>query len=142
MKPSEEVRLEFLRQWMGKADEDLGVAHHLLTTDAPFPGAVGFHAQQAAEKYLKAFLVWMQADFPKTHDIESLLRIVAKHNPELAHSLRDTVALTDYGVEVRYPGNLPELTPQQATAAVDLADRARAEVSATLKDVLTKELRQ
>ena len=54
MKPPEQVRQEFLRRWLEKADEDLGVAHHLLATDALYLGAVGFHAQQAAGEYLKA----------------------------------------------------------------------------------------
>jgi HEPN domain-containing protein len=137
MKPPEQVKQEFLRRWMAKADEDLGVAHHLLATDAPFLGAVGFHAQQAAEKYLKAFLVWNQADFPKTHDVEALLAVVARYNPALAHSLLDTTVLTDYGVAVRYPGDLPELTLQQANGAVDLAEKTRAEVSAALKNALS-----
>jgi len=137
MKPPEQVKREFLTRWLAKADEDLGVAHHLLTTNAPFLGAVGFHAQQAAEKYLKAFLVWNQADFPKTHDMEALLAVVARCSPTLAQSLRGTTVLTDYGVALRYPGDLPELTPEQANTAVDLADRTRAEVSAALKSALS-----
>jgi HEPN domain-containing protein len=137
MKPPEQVKQEFLMQWLTKADEDLGVAHHLLATNAPFLGAVGFHAQQAAEKYLKAFLVWNQEDFPKTHDMEALLAFVARYNPALAETLIDTLALTDYGVAVRYPGDLPELSPQQANTAVDLADRTRTEVLAALKNALT-----
>jgi hypothetical protein len=35
MKPPEEVRREFLKQWLASADQDLGVAHHLLATNAP-----------------------------------------------------------------------------------------------------------
>ncbi|MBW1960508.1 MAG: HEPN domain-containing protein [Deltaproteobacteria bacterium] len=39
---------------------------------------VCFHAQQCAEKYLKAFLTFKNIDFPKTHDIGELLALVSK----------------------------------------------------------------
>jgi len=39
---------------------------------------VGFHAQQAAEKFIKAFLVRHQIEFPKTHDIGLLRQLVAR----------------------------------------------------------------
>lgn len=41
-----------------------------------FPNAIAFHCQQAAEKYLKAFLTWHQVAFSKTHDLQELLDIV------------------------------------------------------------------
>lgn len=133
MKPREEVRLEFVRQWVSKADEDLGLAKHILAADVPFLGAVGFHAQQAAEKYLKAFLVSKETDFPKTHNIATLLELVARCNATLAESLHSTVALTQYGVEGRYPGDLPEVTGEEAQTALTLAERARQEVLALLE---------
>jgi HEPN domain-containing protein len=133
MKPREEVRLEFVRQWISKADEDLGLAKHILTVDAPFLGALVFHAQQAVEKYLKALLVSKEIDFPKTHNIATLLELVAGCDPTLAESLHETVALTQYGVEGRYPGDLPEVTDEEAQTAVALAERVRQEVLALLE---------
>ena len=56
MKPPEEVKRDLVRQWLTKAENDLGVARHLAAESGYFT-AVAFHAQQAAEKYLKAFLV-------------------------------------------------------------------------------------
>jgi len=132
MKPREEVRREFVRQWVSKADEDLGLAKHILTVDAPFLGALVFHAQQAVEKYLKAFLVSKEIDFPKTHNIAVLLELVARCDPTLAESLHETVALTQYEVEGRYPGDLPEVTGEEAQTALTLAERACQEISALL----------
>lgn len=43
-----------------------------------FPDIVCVHAQQAAEKYLKAYLVFLNLDFPKTHALEDLVLIASK----------------------------------------------------------------
>lgn len=121
MRPPEEVKRELVRQWLAKADEDMGLAEHLSSEDSPFLGAIGFHAQQAAEKYLKAFLTWHQVEFPWKHDIGELLDLVQAVDSALADSLREAIALTDYGVAVRYPGDFPEPTRQDTEKAVTLA---------------------
>ena len=65
------------RAWIKKAESDLKTAEHILTLeeDCPFD-TVCFHAQQCAEKYLKALLVYRSIDFPKTHDIRLLMQRV------------------------------------------------------------------
>lgn len=67
MKAPEQVRLEFVKAWLAKADEDLLVAGVILDRAMPSYDSVGFHAQQAAEKALKALLVRRQVRFGKTH---------------------------------------------------------------------------
>jgi len=71
--------LRHVRQWIRKADHDLRNAEHTLTLqeDCPFD-TVCFHAQQCAEKYLKALLVWTSTDFPKTHDLVILTRLATE----------------------------------------------------------------
>jgi HEPN domain-containing protein len=125
MTPPEHIKRAMVREWLEKADEDLSVAEYLVSSDRPYYGAVGFHAQQAAEKYLKAFLVCRQIEFPKTHDLDKLLDLVATVAEPLAHSLRDVNLLSVYGVETRYPADLPDLTLTQAQTAVSLATRTR-----------------
>ena len=110
MTPTEKTKRAMVREWLEKADEDLAVAEYLVSSDRPYFGAAGFHAQQAAEKYLKAFLVCRQIEFPKTHDLDRLLDLAAMVNEPLAHLLRDIGVLTVYGVETRYPADLPDLT--------------------------------
>ncbi|HEY2726586.1 MAG TPA: HEPN domain-containing protein, partial [Parafilimonas sp.] len=62
-------------KWFKKAENDLLVIKNNLSADEiPFD-ACCFHAQQAAEKYLKAYLVSKQIHFPKTHDLQSLLNL-------------------------------------------------------------------
>ena len=83
MKPPEEVRAEFTRQWIQKGEGDFKVAAHLLQSGIDFYEEATYHSQQAAEKYLKAFLVWHQIEFPKTHDIEALLKLAGKADDKI-----------------------------------------------------------
>jgi len=86
------------------------VCERLLVQDAEFSEAVAFHAQQAVEKSVKALLVARQVEFPKTHDIERLLELVALGDGPLAEALADAAELTPFGVEYRYPGEYVPVT--------------------------------
>jgi len=136
MKPPEQVRLELVRQWLAKADEDFALAEYLIAGHAPFYGAIGFHAQQAAEKFIKALLVRFQVEFPKTHDLDQLIDLVAAFDSYLADALREASPLTQYSVEVRYPSESPQLTEEEAKNAVLLATHVRDAALGLLKDYL------
>jgi len=132
MKPPEVIKTEFTREWVRKAEIDFRTAGHLYQSGPDFAEGAAFHSQQAAEKYLKAFLVWHQIEFHKTHDIEALLRLAEKVNDKLPEILREAVILTPYGVDYRYPGEYPEVTIADAKRALRLADCVRAEVRSRL----------
>ena len=125
MRPPDKIRDEFVRQWLLRAEEDLNAAKSLITYEASFLSTVCFHSQQAAEKYLKAFLTYHQVEFPKTHDIDELLDLAASVNNELSESLRDITVLTNYGVDVRYPGDFPGVTGSEAKQAIQMAEKVR-----------------
>ena len=57
MKRAEAVRQEFVQNWLRKAAADLAAAQHLLTGGEHLVSSAAFHAQQAAEKALKAVLI-------------------------------------------------------------------------------------
>ena len=128
MKPPELIKAEFTREWLRKAGIDFKTAQHLCQSGPDFAEGSAFHSQQAAEKYLKAFLVWHQIEFQKTHDIKALLRLAAKADENIAEILQDAVRLTPYGVEYRYPGDYPEVTRSDAERALQLADLVRTEI--------------
>ena len=134
MRPRDEVIRGLVARWMEKAEQDLAVARHLFSEDSPYLAAVGFHSQQAAEKFLKALLVRHQIEFPKTHDLDELLDLVARADVPLAEALREVVALTPYGVDTRYPGDSPEITAPDAKHAIDLAASTREAVRSSLRD--------
>ncbi|GEM_PF-3716381 len=61
-----------------------------------------FHCQQAAEKALKAYLVFLEIRVPKTHDLDYLLELCETSEP--IRNLRTiTIPLNDYSVITLYP---------------------------------------
>jgi HEPN domain-containing protein len=133
MRPPEEIRAELVRQWLAKAEEDLGVAEYLVSENTEYFSAAGFHAQQAAEKFLKAVLVHHQIEFPKTHDLAGLLDLISRSDPDLALALGDVIGLNIYAVEARYPGDSPEISASDAQTALSLANQARRHVLERLR---------
>ena len=136
--PSPEQIVTVVREWVLKAEEDLRAAAHLLRLGQECPtAAVGFHAQQCIEKYLKALLVLQGLEFPKTHDIEKLIGLlpldVSVRLPVTAQRI-----LTTYGAMTRYPGDYEPVTLQEARQAVTLARRVRRD----LRNVLPKASRR
>jgi len=132
MRPPEEVKRALVRQWLDKAEADVGTTDRLASGGSRYLEAACFHAQQAAEKFLKAYLVQHQIEFPKTHDLDEILDLVAKADGSLADSLREAAALSPYGVDIRYPGDFPEVTAKDAQTALDLAGKVREAVLGAL----------
>ncbi len=136
MRPPEQIKRELVRQWLAKAEKDFGLASHLVEESSPYLEAIGFHSQQAAEKFLKAYLVSQQVEFPKTHDLDELLDLIFSRDNNLAESLRDAGRLTDYSVEIRYPGYTTEISFEEAGQAVELAAKVRQAIMRSLKEYL------
>jgi HEPN domain-containing protein len=62
----------------------------------------GFHAQQATEKALKAWLSWCGIAYPRIHDLEELLALLTQHDIAVPESFRGLCDLTDFAVQFRY----------------------------------------
>jgi HEPN domain-containing protein len=126
--------LEKVRQWLAYGDDDLRVARYGFSMpERPPFRLIAFHAQQCAEKYLKAYLVFHTVDFPHTHDIAMLLEICAAQAP-WAGQLSDAEALSPYAVTARYPGEEAEVIQAEARRAVEIAARVREVVRAALQE--------
>lgn len=131
--PGNAARLEVVKQWTKKADNDLKVAEHTLKITRNCPTEiVCFHSQQCVEKYLKAYLVYINKPFPKIHDIEQLLLMFPKHISFNITS-EEKARLTDYATVARYPGNSEMIDQAEAKKAVQLAKRIRRLVIQLLK---------
>lgn len=103
-----------------KAQEDLDVVRKLVSDTDIADAAVGFHAQQAAEKALKAVLAASGDDFPWTHDLRHLMdRLEATETP-LPASLREVRVLIPWAVEFRYGDTIDD--PLEREQALALAD--------------------
>ena len=139
MKAPDQVRREFVKAWLAKADEDMLAAGALLDAAMPSYDPVGFHAQQAAEKALKALLVRHQVRFGKTHDMRGLLGVAERVAPGIGQQLAGVEALTPYAVDARYPGEDPPLGREDASARLDVARRVVAHVRTLLQAYLEGE---
>lgn len=60
-------KAEEAQSWLRKALKDLVAGKHDLKANPPLTEDVVFHAQQAAEKAIKAYLVWNEVRFKKVH---------------------------------------------------------------------------
>ena len=133
----EQVIWDFIQGWLKKADSDLAVATLTLNTKSDDYFIAAFHAQQAVEKYLKAFLVWRQVPFPKTHEIKKLLSLFPTEDAELVKGLSEADWLTPFGIEFRYPSEeVADL--ETAKKAVEQAKKVQSMVVECLKDYLEK----
>lgn len=97
-------------EWITKAEADYATAQRELdVTDRPNYDGVCFHAQQCAEKYLKAFLQKSNIVFPRTHDLADLLALVLSIEPSWTSMQADLNTLSAFAVEYRYPGESSDL---------------------------------
>ena len=93
-------------EWITKAEGDFATAERELgVTVSPNYDAVCFHAQQCAEKYLKARLQESGVQFGKTHDLPTLLNLALSVERTWDALLTDMQTLSTYAVAYRYPGD-------------------------------------
>ena len=131
--PREKV-LQKVGEWLARADDDLRLATYALTMQGQAPPyrLIAYHAQQCAEKCLKAFLVFHNVDFPYTHNIRSLLTL-CEGLADWGAALGDAQELTAYAVTARYPGEDLIVTDEEARRAVSMAEQVRTRVRADLQ---------
>jgi len=125
MRSREQVIWDFVHQWLHKAEADLAAAKILAASKMPDYSTCAFHCQQATEKFIKAYLVRHQIEFPKTHDLGQLLRLANQAEPDLHDELSSCEWLTPFGVEFRYPGEYPQIDQATAQKALSQAKQAR-----------------
>ena len=107
-------------EWISKAEGDYAMMEREMRARRnPNYDGVCFHAQQCAEKYLKAFLQERAASLPRTHNLIELLEICLSVDPAFELMRRPLVLLDRYAVRYRYPGESAE------------KDEARAAIQAT-----------
>lgn len=94
---------EIYNDWILSAEEDLLVTETLLKYSPSLVSAIAFHAEQAAEKMIKAYLIKLNIKLIKTHDFDKLLTLI-ENREEFSANLYELVVVFDkFNVEVRYP---------------------------------------
>ncbi|MBM3268922.1 MAG: HEPN domain-containing protein [Candidatus Sericytochromatia bacterium] len=119
-------------EWLRSARSDLALASIALPDEVMLE-ALSFHAQQAAEKALKAVLVKVGVAFPFTHDLAVLVGLVSETVEGWDAALDEVATLTDYAVLTRYLGAEEPVTEDELAAAIVLAERVVAWAERTMK---------
>lgn len=106
--------------WLRYAASDLQLARSVGASEVLLE-SLCCHAQQCAEKALKAVLVVNSIPVRKTHSIGLLLDLLGEHL-SIPASVEEAVILTDYAVASRYPGDVEPVTPLEYERALHLAE--------------------
>lgn len=106
--------------WLIYAKSDLALAKSEARPEILLE-TLCFHAQQAAEKALKAVLIYSHIPAPKTHSIERLVDLLPL-SIDRVHLLIDAAQLTDYAVTFRYPGDELPISTEEYNEAIRFAE--------------------
>jgi HEPN domain-containing protein len=118
-------------EWVQKAEGDMNTAQReFAVQEEPNHDAVCFHAQQCAEKYLKARLIEEGLPVTRTHDLEILLNQLLPFEAGLAGLLQAVRILSALAVEVRYPGMAAD--EDDAAEALQSSEKIRNAIRASL----------
>jgi len=133
MRPLDPAILKKVIQWLEFADGDLRLARHGLTLTSGVPyRLIAYHAQQCAEKHLKAFLVYHEIDFPYTHNIGRLLELCAEKG-DWARDLPEADELTPFAITARYPSEQEAVTREESLRTIEIALKVRETIRKALE---------
>jgi HEPN domain-containing protein len=120
-----------VKEWIAKAEGDFATAsRELRATESPNYDAACFHAEQCAEKLMKALLIHLGVTPPRTHDLVTLDRLLAPLCPGWSWPVQELRLLTRAAVDFRYPGESAD--DIEASESFQIATRMRA----TLRSLL------
>jgi len=108
--------------WLRRAHADLSLAKGGLPAGALYDDLC-FHAQQAAEKAVKAVCLSLGRGFRYTHDLAALMDGLRESRVEIPNAVREAEELTKFAWEARYPGPAEPVSNAEYQQAVLLAER-------------------
>lgn len=118
-------RIDEVKKWIEKADHDLGTAQVVYLYLPKYRDTIAFHCQQAAEKYLKGFLIFLDIQFKRQHSLNYLLSLISQKIKISDEMFDNASELEDYAVEIRYPDTIIELTNAEIEQALHISKHIR-----------------
>jgi len=126
-------KIDIVKLWIEKADHDLGTSQVTYLYLPKYQDTIAFHCQQAAEKYLKALLLFLDIPFSKQHSLNYLLGLLST-KIQITNELYDNASeLEDYAVEIRYPDTSIVLSNNEIKQAFWIAKLIREFVLSQMK---------
>ena len=107
--------------WLQRAESNLEIARRARGEKVLLEDLC-FEAQQAAEKALKALLIYLSGDYPMVHAFTLILERLEQH-VAVPEPIREVVELSDYAVQMRYPGDYYPVSEDEYERALELAAR-------------------
>jgi len=117
--------IEEVKDWIEKADHDLGSAKIIYLHLPDYFDMIAFHCQQAVEKYLKALLVYYRIEFSRSHDLVYLLELLTIKIDIEDSKFRKAFSLNNFGVQIRYPNKIIQLTREEIESALEISQGFR-----------------
>ncbi len=108
--------------WLSRAAGDLALARAPLPEGA-FYEDLCFHAQQAAEKSLKAVYQHYGKRFRYTHDLDELMTGLRNEGITVPAEIADSALLTSFAWEARYPSLSEPVTQEEYREALHQAEQ-------------------
>jgi len=97
---------DMIREWFRFADMDMLTAEHMYEVHPAPLEVICYHCHQVAEKMQKAYLLSMQIQPPKVHDLVRLCEMCMERNPAFREIGPLCGFLSQYGIQPRYPHDL------------------------------------
>ena len=119
--PGERFSPEDPREWLNRAYSNLVRARSGASIPGIYLEDLCFDAQQAAEKAIKAVLIYLDVSFPYVNDLARLLSLVEEMGRDVPVPVRQAARLTRYAVVTRYPGLSEPVTKEEYEEAVSIA---------------------
>jgi len=117
---------DHIKEWVDKADHDLGSAKLIFLHIPNYFDTIAFHCQQAVEKYIKAILVFYEIDFQRSHNLIYLLDLLSK-KLEISEDRYDkAILLNGFSVQIRYPDKTIFLSNEELATAIAITQDFRA----------------
>jgi HEPN domain-containing protein len=117
--PPDNIPAGSAADWLRHARADLALSQ--VQTSPRLLELLCFHAQQACEKSLKGVLVHFGANVVKTHNLQTVLGLVANH-VSLPSNVVACSTRTDYAVTTRYPGVYEPVNNDEYEDAIKIAE--------------------
>jgi len=114
-----------VKEWIEKADHDLGSAKLIYLHLPEYFDTIGFHCQQATEKYLKSMLKHFEIEYQRTHNLVYLLDLLSLKIDIQDEIYDKAILLNGFSVQIRYPDTTIYLTKDELETAIRISQEFR-----------------
>jgi len=101
-------------EWFVMAQKDIKGAKILFENDADNE-IVCFHCQQAVDKYLKGYLIYITGELQEGHSLVKLCKKIMKYDKTFGEFLKDMAFINTFYIETRYPAADPLIVTKEDT---------------------------